>query len=84
MEAQKPDMLDVALRLAASAASLSGALTLQMWQQGLLPDDVRAEFEQKLREMARDFEVGGADQGASQLWTAANLLRKPSPKGRGR
>lgn len=82
MQEEEQDPLRIVTRLAASAASLAGGLTLQLWQHGLLDDDARSDFERKLREMARDFEAGGAEQGASQLWTAANLLQMPSPKGR--
>lgn len=84
MTEEEKRALNVATRLAASAASLAGGLTLQLWQHGLLSDDVRSDFEKKLREMAEDFEAGGADAGASQLWTAANLLQRPSPKDRER
>ena len=74
--------LERATALAAQAASLSGALTLLLWRQGLLPNDVADEFAEKLRDMARQFESGDADGPAAQLWTAANLLGRRPPADR--
>lgn len=72
---------EVALKLAAGAASLSGGLALLLWRQGLIPEGSADEFATKLQQIAQDFEDAGADGPASQLWTAANLLRRSSPRG---
>lgn len=76
------DPLTTATALAAQAASLSGSLALLLWRQGLMPDDAAGEFAAKLRQMAERFEAAGADNPASQLWTAANLLERRPPKDR--
>ncbi len=81
MDEQK-DPLAVAIGIGVAGASLAGGLVLLLWRQGLLPDDACADFERKLRQMARDFEAVGAENSAAQMWTAANLLGKRPPTDR--
>ena len=78
----QPDSVARAISLGVSGASLAGGLVLLLWRQGLLPDDATADFETKLRQMARDFEALGVESGATQMWTAANLLGKRPPTDR--
>jgi hypothetical protein len=77
------DPLAVALAIGVSGATLAGGLVLLLWRQGLLPDDASADFEKKLRQMARDFEGIDMENAASQMWAAANLLGKRPPRDRG-
>ena len=56
---------------------LSAGLALQMKASGTLPPAQAAEFVAILRELARLYEQGD-EQAASKLWTAANLIEKPS------
>jgi hypothetical protein len=59
---------------------LSAGLTLKMWRDGNMSPKSASEFAEILRELARMYEEGD-ERTASQLWTAANLLGKPAPKG---
>lgn len=77
------EMLELTVQTASSAAAISTGLALVLWRRGLMPDDTAAAFSKRMRELAEQMEKCGLDGPASELWTAANLLEKPAPKGRG-
>jgi hypothetical protein len=78
----QPDPVARAIALGVSGSTLAGGLVLLLWRQGLLPDDATADFEKRLRHLAREFEALGVESAASQMWTAANLLGRRPPTDR--
>jgi hypothetical protein len=64
-------------RLTGLVVKLTAGLALQMKTNGGLPSAHAAEFSAILRELAHLYEDGDL-QTASELWTAAKLLEKPS------
>lgn len=76
------DPLAIAIGLGVSGASLSGAIAVQLWRQGLLPDDVCADFERRIRQMSRDFADAGMENAAAQMSAVADeMAGRPAAKG---
>lgn len=78
------ELLDLTTEVAGTAVALSAGILLLLWRQGLIPDDGAGPFAKRVRDLATRMEGAGLDGPASELWTAANLIERPSPKGRGK